>query len=58
MTVDYHIQSIRSALVREFVGGVPADDSYLMQQAVSALMQEHGLSEEEVILACRERFPQ
>jgi hypothetical protein len=55
---DYHIQSIRSAKVREWLGGIKAEDSHLMQAAVGELMTTHGMTEEQIIAAYKAKWPQ
>lgn len=55
--ISYHLQSIRSAFVREELGGIKAADSHLMANAVAELMQR-GLSEQEIIAAYRKEFQQ
>ncbi len=55
--ISYHLQSIRSAFVRQELGGVKAEDSHLMANSVSELMRL-GLSEEEIIAAYRQEFHQ
>jgi hypothetical protein len=54
---DYHLQSIRSALVREQISGIPAVSSALMIKAVHAL-KELGMTEDELVAAYRDKFPQ
>lgn len=55
--ISYHLQSIRSAFVCEWHGGIKAEDSHLMENAVSELMQQ-GMSEDEIIDAYKQEFPQ
>lgn len=46
MTPEYHIQSIRSALVREALGGIAAADSTLLARAVVGLLELGWTSDE------------
>jgi hypothetical protein len=53
---DYHLQSMRCALVYEAHGGMKAEDNLLMERAVSALMTR-GMTEDQIMQAYRARFP-
>lgn len=50
-SVEYHVKSIRCALLREELGGVAALDSSLFRRAVSALIEEHGMTEADIVKA-------
>ncbi len=55
-TVEYHLQSMRSAKIYEWMGGIKAEDSTLFDRAVTKLMIDHGMTVEQIVKAYREKY--
>ncbi len=53
---DWHMQSIRSAAIRESLGGVAALHSCRFQGAVSELLSQ-GYTEGQIVEEYKKRFP-
>lgn len=54
--IDWHIQSIRSAVIRESLGGVEALNSCRFHGAVSELLSQ-GYTEGQIVEEYKKRFP-
>ncbi len=55
-TVEYHLHSMRLAAIREWMGGIKAVDSNLLNRAVTKLMTDHGMAEEQIVKAYKEKY--